>query len=151
MSKGLQISTSYTLSKSTDTNSYDGTLTAQNNLDLADSVGPSDFDGRHRVSVNASWDLPFHGNRLKDGWQVVLVEQAQTGNPLNIVTNITTITGTQTVRPDLVGSLPAITPTPNVDPTTGAVTSYQWFASNTVCDPRIAGSCTSSTPFALPY
>jgi hypothetical protein len=82
----------------------------------------------------------------------VVVEQAQTGNPLNIVTGISTITGTNNlVRPDLVGSLPAITPTANVDPVTGAVTSYQWFASNTVCDPRVAGQCTSSTPLALPY
>ena len=112
LSKGLQLSGSYTLSKSTDTNSYDGTLTAQDNTNLAGSVGPSDFDVRHRVSVNASYDLPFSGNRWKDGWQVVVVEQAQTGNPLNVVTNITTITGTATVRPDLIGALPAITPTP---------------------------------------
>jgi hypothetical protein len=151
LTHGLQLSGSYTLSKSTDTNSYDGTLTAQDSTNLAGSVGPSDFDVRHRVSVNASYDLPFHGNRFKDGWQVVVVEQAQTGNPLNIVTNITTITGTATVRPDLIGSLPAITPTANTDPVTGAVTSYQWFTSATVCDPRVAGQCTSSTPFALPY
>jgi Carboxypeptidase regulatory-like domain/TonB dependent receptor len=151
LSHGLQLSGSYTLSKSTDTNSYDGTLTAQDNTNLAGSVGPSDFDVRHRVSVNASYDLPFHGNRWKDGWQVVVVEQAQTGNPLNIVTNITTITGTATVRPDLIGALPAITPAPVLDPTTGAVTSYTWFAGNTVCDPRVAGSCTSSSVFALPY
>ena len=128
MTHGLQLSGSYTLSKSTDTNSYDGTLTAQDSTNLADSVGPSDFDVRHRVSVNMSYDLPFKGNRFKDGWQVVVVEQAQTGNPLNIVTNITTITGTATVRPDLIGALPAITPTPVVDPATGAVTSYKWFA-----------------------
>ena len=151
LSKGLQLSGSYTLSKSTDTNSYDGTLTAQDNTNLAGSVGPSDFDVRHRVSVNASYDLPFSGNRWKDGWQVVVVEQAQTGNPLNVVTNITTITGTATVRPDLIGALPAITPTPVLDPVTGAVTSYTWFAGNTVCDPRVAGSCTSSSVFALPY
>ncbi len=151
LSKGLQIQGSYTLSKSTDTNSYDGTQTAQNSFDLANSVGPSDFDVRHRVAVNLSYDLPFRGNRLKEGWQVVVVEQAQTGNPVNIVTNIATITGSTTVRPDLIGALPTIVATPNVDPTTGAVTSYQWFASNTVCDPRIAGSCTSSSVFALPY
>jgi hypothetical protein len=156
MTHGLQLSGSYTLSKSTDTNSYDGTGAGNNgslqdSTNIAGSEGPSDFDVRHRVSVNASYDLPFHGNRLKDGWQVVVVEQAQTGNPLNIITNITTITGVSSVRPDLVGSLPAITPTPNVDPVTGAVTSYQWFASATVCDPRVAGQCTSSTPFALPY
>jgi hypothetical protein len=151
LTHGLQIQGSYTLSKSTDTNSYDGTLTAQDSTNLADSVGPSDFDVRHRIGVNLTYELPFHGNRLKDGWQLVVVEQAQTGNPLNIVTNIATITGSATVRPDLVGSLPSITPTPNTDPTTGGVSSYQWFASNTVCDPRVAGQCTSSTPFHLPY
>ena len=156
VTQGLQVSGSYTLSKSTDTNSYDGTGAGNNgslqdSTNLADSVGPSDFDVRHRFSLNASYDLPFKGNRLKDGWQIVVVEQAQTGNPLNIITNITTITGVSSVRPDLVGSLPTITPTANTDPATGAVTSYQWFASNTVCDPRVAGQCTSSTPFALPY
>ena len=157
LTHGLQVSGSYTLSKSTDTNSYDGTLTAQDNTNLADSVGPSDFDVRHRVSVNMSYDLPFRGNRWKDGWQVVLVEQAQTGNPLNIVTNIATITGTTTVRPDLIGALPAITPTPVLDPVTGAVTSYTWFAGggNVVCDPRTTApanqQCTSASVFALPY
>jgi hypothetical protein len=156
ISHGLQLSGSYTLSKSTDTNSYDGTGAGnagslQDSTNLADSVGPSDFDVRHRVSVNASWDLPFQGNRWKDGWQIVVVEQAQTGNPVNILTNITTITGVSSVRPDLIGALPAITPAAVLDSTTGAVTSYTWFAGNTVCDPRVAGSCTSSSVFALPY
>ena len=155
LAHGLQIQGSYTLSKSTDTNSYDGTLTAQDNTNLADSVGPSDFDVRHRVSLNMSYDLPFKGNRWKDGWQVVLVEQAQTGNPLNIVTNVATITGTATVRPDLIGALPAINPHPNND-ANGFPISYQWFDGQTnVCDPRVAaggvGACTSSSIFALPY
>ena len=155
LSHGFQFQGSYTLSKSTDTNSYDGTLTAQNNLDLADSVAASDFDVRHRVSFNATWELPFHGNRLKDGWQVVVVEQAQTGNPFNIVTNIATITGTATVRPDLIGALPSINPHPNSD-ANGFPISYQWFdGQTTVCDPRIAapaaGSCNASSVFALPY
>jgi carboxypeptidase family protein len=155
LSRGLLVQGSYTLSKSTDTNSYDGTLTAQDNTNLADSVGPSDFDVRHRVSVNMSYDLPFKGNRWKDGWQVVLVEQAQTGNPLNIVTNIATITGTATVRPDLIGALPTINPHANLD-ANGLPISYQWFdGQTTVCDPRVAaggvGACTSSSVFALPY
>ena len=153
LSKGLQLQGSYTLAKSTDTNSYDGTLTAQDNTNIADSEALSDFDVRHRFSINASYDLPFRGNRWKDGWQVVVVEQAQTGNPLNIVTNITTITGTATVRPDLIGTA-VISPTPNLD-ANGNVVSYQWFPSNTVCDPRIAapaaGSCNSSSVYALPY
>ncbi|MFN8059918.1 MAG: TonB-dependent receptor [Vicinamibacterales bacterium] len=150
MTKGLQFSASYTLSKSTDTNSYEGTLTAQDNTNIRGSEGLSDFDVRHRFSINASYELPFHGNRLKDGWQVVVVEQAQTGNPLNIVTNITTITGTATVRPDLIGALPPIVAKPNLD-AAGHVVSYQWFNGATVCDPRVAGSCTSSSVFALPY
>ena len=54
------------------------------------------------------------------------------------MTNITTITGTATVRPDLIGPLPAIVPTPNLD-TNGFPVSYQWFdGQTTVCDPRIA-------------
>jgi len=153
LTHGLHLQGSYTLSKSTDTNSYDGTLTAQNNLDLAGSVGPSDFDVRHRVSANVSYELPFHGNQLKDGWQVVVVEQAQTGNPFNIVTNISTITGTATVRPDLIGRLPAISPHPNNDQN-GFPVSYNWFDGTTVCDPRLTsgnGVCTSSSVFALPY
>jgi hypothetical protein len=162
MTHGLQLSGSYTLSKSTDTNSYDGTG-AQNNgslqdsTDIAGSEGPSDFDVRHRMAINLSYDLPFHGNRLKDGWQVVLVEQAQTGNPLNVITNITTISGVSSVRPDLIGALPAITPSPVLDPATGAVTSYTWFAggNNAVCDPRTTApanqQCTSASVFALPY
>jgi hypothetical protein len=161
MSRGLQLSASYVLSKSTDTNSYDATGAAanngslQNSFNLKDSEGPSDFDVRHRVTVNLSYELPFHGNRWKDGWQVVLVEQAQTGNPLNVITNITTITGVSSVRPDLIGPLPAINPHPNND-SNGFPVSYQWFdGQTTVCDPRVApggaGACTSSSIFALPY
>src|SRR5262249_2946282 len=98
LSSGLQLQGSYTLSKSTDTNSYDGTGAGNNgslqdSTNIGDSYGLSDFDVRHRFSINASYDLPFRGNRLKDGWQVVVVEQAQTGNPLNIITNISTISG----------------------------------------------------------
>jgi hypothetical protein len=164
LSKGLQVAASYTLSKSTDSNSYDnaggnnGTATnnngsLQDSTNLAGSEGPSDFDVRHRFSLNASYDLPFHGNRLKDGWQIVVVEQAQTGNPLNVITNISNITGTVSVRPDLIGT-PTSVATPNLD-ANGNVISYQWFGSNTVCDPRIAapapGSCNSSSVYALPY
>src|SRR5207245_5995258 len=80
MSKGLQVSMSYTLSKSTDTNSYDNTGantngSLQDSTNLADSEAPSDFDTRHRFSLNGTYELPFHGNRFKDGWQVTGVLQ----------------------------------------------------------------------------
>jgi hypothetical protein len=142
MTHGLQFSASYTLSKSTDTNSFDGTGantngSLQNSYDIADSEGPSDFDVRHRFSINGTYELPFHGNQLKEGWQVVVVTQTQSGGPFNVITNINTFTGVASLRPDLIGD-PAVL---------GSVT--QWFA-NSVCDPRIAGSCTSSSVFALP-
>jgi hypothetical protein len=142
MTRGLQLSSSYTLSKSTDTNSYDATgATAngslQDSYDLAGSEGPSDFDVRHRFSFNGTYELPFSGNQLKKGWQVVGVLQLQSGSPVNIITNVNTFTGVASLRPDLVGD-PAIL---------GSVS--QWFSSS-VCDPRIAGSCTSSSVFALP-
>jgi hypothetical protein len=146
MSKGLQLSAAYTLSKSTDTNSYEGTGgnnngSLQNSYDLADSESVSDFDTRHRFSLNGTYELPFHGNRLVDGWQVVGVVQLQSGNPLNVITNINTFTGVTSLRPDLVGD-PSIVGSPT-----------QWF-NNTVCDPRIAapaaGSCSASSVFALP-
>jgi len=146
MSKGLQVSSSYTLSKSTDTNSYDGTGantngSLQDSYNLLDSYGPSDFDTRHRFSLNGTYELPFKGNRLKYGWQVTGVLQFQSGNPVNIITTLNTLTGVTSLRPDLVGD-PSIIGSPN-----------QWF-NNAVCDPRIAapaaGSCSSSSVFALP-
>jgi hypothetical protein len=138
MMHGLQFSSSYTLSKSTDTNSFDGTFVTQDSTNIAGSEGLSDFDVRHRFSVNGTYELPFHGNRLKEGWQVVVVAQMQSGGPFNVVTNINTFTGVNnSLRPDLVGD-PAILGSVN-----------QWF-NNSVCDPRIAASCTASSVFALP-
>jgi hypothetical protein len=147
MAKGLQLAASYTLSKSTDTNSYDATGATlngslQNSYDLTDSEGPSDFDVRHRFSVNGTYELPFHGNRLKDGWQVTGVVQLQSGSPVNIITTINTLTGVASLRPDLVGDLKVLQ---NVN---------QWFSAG-VCDPRAvapaAGLCDSNSVFALPY
>ena len=146
MSHGVQLSASYTLSKSMDTNSYDATgATAngslQDSTNLSDSYGPSDFDTRHRFSINGTWELPFHGNRLADGWQITGVVQLQSGNPVNIITTLNTLTGVTSLRPDLVGD-PSI-----------LGSAAQWFA-NSVCDPRIAapaaGSCNGSQVFALP-
>ena len=146
MSKGLQLAGSYTLSKSTDTNSYDGTGgnnngSLQNSYDLADSYGPSDFDVRHRFSLNGTYELPFHGSRLTEGWQVTGVLQLQSGSPVNILTNINTFTGVTSLRPDLVG-----------DPK-GNKSVTQYFNAS-VCDPRVvapaAGSCNSNSVFAYP-
>ena len=137
--RGLQFNASYTLSKSTDFNSLSNSLvTVQNSFDLAESEGLSDYYARHRFVINVIYDLPFRGNAFKDGWQVGLITQAQGGNPISIVTNVTTFTGVNnSLRPDLIGDASVI----------GSPT--QWF-NNSVCDPRIPGSCTASSVFALP-
>jgi hypothetical protein len=140
--KGLQFNASYTLSKSTDTNSLSTqTIVVQDSNNIADSEGPSDYDVRHRFVISAIYDLPFKGNRVVEGWQFGLVTQAQTGSPVNVVTALGNLTGVvNTLRPDLIGD-PTIVGSPT-----------QWFNSTT-CDLRIAtgaGSCGAGAVFALP-
>jgi carboxypeptidase family protein/TonB-dependent receptor-like protein len=139
LSRGLQFDTSYTLSKSTDYNSLsENVIRIQNSFNIAGDLALSDFDARHRFVMSTIYQLPFNGNAFKEGWQIAAIVQAQTGNPLNIVTNVTTFNGVvNTLRPDLIGSLDAIGD------------RNQWF-SNSVCNPSIAGSCTASSVFAIP-
>jgi hypothetical protein len=136
--KGLQFNASYTLSKSSDTNSLStAPIVVQDSNNIADSYGPSDYDVRHRFVINAIYELPFKGNRAVEGWQLSVVTQAQTGSPVNIVTAIPNFTGVNnTLRPDLIG-----------DPSIIGSTT-RWF-NNAVCDPS-AGSCAPGAVFALP-
>jgi outer membrane receptor protein involved in Fe transport len=114
LSRGLQFNTSYTFSKSIDYNSLNSQgVVVQNSYNLRDSRGLSDFDARHRFVVSGLYELPFHGNQLKDGWQLSTIVQLQSGNPVNIVANNATFTGTNnTVRPDVTGPID-ILGTPN--------------------------------------
>jgi hypothetical protein len=136
--KGLQFNTSYTLSKSTDTNSLsNAVVVVQDSNNIGDSEGPSDYDVRHRFVVSAIYDLPFKGNRLAEGWQLGVITQAQTGSPVNLVLASGTFTGvTNSVRPDLIGD-PSIIGSKD-----------QWF-NNSVCDPS-KGACAAGSVFALP-
>lgn len=84
-------------------------VTVQNGYDLADSWGPSDFDARHRFAVRGVYDLPFGTGAFRSGWQVAAMLQSQSGNPLNIVTSGTSVTGIpNTVRPDVTGPITVI-------------------------------------------
>jgi hypothetical protein len=105
LSKGLQLAGSYTLSKSTDTNSLsENTIRIQNSFDIAGDLAPSDFDARHRFVVSAIYDLPFTAHAAIRGWQVAAVVQAQSGNPVHIVTSSAILTGVpNAVRPDVTG------------------------------------------------
>jgi Carboxypeptidase regulatory-like domain/TonB dependent receptor len=139
LSRGLQFDASYTLSKSTDTNSLsENTIRIQNSFNIIGDLAPSDYDARHRFVINTIYQLPFTGSAFAEGWQIGGIVQAQTGNPVTIVTNVTTFNGVvNTLRPDLIGKLDVIGD------------RNQWFANN-ACDPRIAGSCTASSVLAIP-
>jgi hypothetical protein len=53
---------------------------------------------------SAIYALPFSGHALTRGWQVATVVQAQSGNPINIVTSNSGLNGSpNTVRPDVTG------------------------------------------------
>jgi Carboxypeptidase regulatory-like domain/TonB dependent receptor len=107
LSQRLQFDTSYTWSKSLDTNSLNSSgFAIQDSYNIASQYGPSDFDARHRFVLSAVYSLPFTEHVLTRGWQVAAVVQSQSGNPINIVTGNSSLTGTpNTVRPDLAGPI----------------------------------------------
>jgi hypothetical protein len=105
--RGLQFDASYTWSRSLDTNSLNSSgFALQDAYDIAGEYGPSDFDARHRAVFKAIYDLPFTGHALTRNWQVAVVVQSQSGNPVNIVTSTSSLNGVpNTVRPDLTGPI----------------------------------------------
>jgi outer membrane receptor protein involved in Fe transport len=118
--KGLQFNVAYAYSKSIDDNSrnYQG-IVIQNSYNINGDRGLSDFDTRNRIVLNGIYQLPFHGNRLKDGWQLSLIEQTQTGNPLNFHTSNAAFTGQALLRPNISGPVETgISPATNGSATT---------------------------------
>jgi hypothetical protein len=110
LSRGLLFDTSYTWSKSLDTNSLNSSgFAVQNGYDIPNQYGLSDFDARHRFVLSATYEMPFAGHALTRGWQLATIVQAQSGNPVNIVTSNSTLNGVpNTVRPDVVGPIRVI-------------------------------------------
>jgi hypothetical protein len=102
--KGLQFNASYTLSKSIDDNSRNVQgLTVQDSYNLRGDRGLSDFNAQDRFVLNGIYELPFKGNRLKEGWRVSLIETAQTGNPINFHLSNTSFAGAAVLRPNVTG------------------------------------------------
>jgi hypothetical protein len=104
---GLQIHASYTWSKSLDYNSLSSQgVVVQDSYNLRGDRGLSDFDALQRFVFAAIYDLPSHHSRLTQNWQVSVLVQAQSGNPVNIVMSNSTITGVgNTLRPNVVGPI----------------------------------------------
>ncbi|HVG55312.1 MAG TPA: TonB-dependent receptor [Vicinamibacterales bacterium] len=106
MRQGFQVGATYALSKSRDTNSRSSpptTIPVQNSYDVDGDWGLSDFDVRHRTTLTAVYNTPWRHVALSD-WTCAIVFQAQSGNPVNLVTNNSTLTGVpNTVRPNVTG------------------------------------------------
>jgi hypothetical protein len=115
LSRNLQFTGSYTWSKSIDLNSRNGqVVVVQDSYNVRNDRGLSDFDARHRFVLNGVYDLPFHRNRLVDGWEVSLIQTLQSGNPITFRTSNTALTGLQTVRASVTGPvLTGYTPASN--------------------------------------
>jgi hypothetical protein len=63
-----------------------GSSSLTNPYDFSIDKGLCVTDIRHNLVVNAVYRLPFHGNRLKDGWQLTGIETYRTGLPYTITT-----------------------------------------------------------------
>ena len=108
LSHGVQVNSTYVWSKSQDLNSLGSqgalstTLAPQNSFNPKGDYGLSDFDARDHFVFSGIWNLPFHGNRVVDGWLLANITQLQSGNPLNVITT-STYNGVGAIRPTLVG------------------------------------------------
>ena len=133
-SHGFQFLSSYTYSKSLDYNSLSTgeTYILQNAYNPRGDYGPSEFDVRRRFVLSGFYQLPFTANRLVAGWEIGTVIQAQTGNPLNPTTSITTPISL-TVRPDVTGPI-RVTGDPSA-----------WFGTSAVFATEFASPCVNTT------
>jgi hypothetical protein len=133
-SHGLEFLGSYTYSKSLDYNSLSTgeTYILQNAYNPRGDYGPSEFDVRHRFVLSGFYELPFKANRVVAGWQVGIITQAQTGNPLNPTVAINPGVSL-TVRPNVTGPI-QVTGDPGA-----------WFGSKTVFAAEFASPCVGTT------
>ena len=108
-SQDLQTQISYTWSKSMDNGSTSSSLEGAGQ-DISDPYnaardrGPSGFNRTQSFVGSAVYALPFHGNRLADGWQISGIFTAVSGAPFSVVTGYdqTGIEGLSVRRPNLV-------------------------------------------------
>ncbi len=122
LSSGFLVKASYTYSKSIDDNSRNVQgLVVQNSYNLRGDRGLSDFDARDHFVLSGIYQLPFHGNRLKEGWEFSIIDTAQTGNPINFHLSNTSFVGAAVLRPDITGPvMTGFTPATNLSATSVA-------------------------------
>jgi hypothetical protein len=91
-SQGFSFGGAYTLSKIYDSGSHQRDV-VPNAFDTSALWGPSEYDRRHVVVLNAIYELPIFKNRsgltrkLFGGWTLTAVSQMQTGVPVSVGSN----------------------------------------------------------------
>lgn len=89
--KGFLFGLAYTLSKSSDDGSAQRDV-VPNAFDVSNLWGPSTYDRRHVVVINAVYQLPIFRDKdklmgkLLGGWTISAISQFQTGTPVTIAT-----------------------------------------------------------------
>ncbi|MGC1106091.1 MAG: TonB-dependent receptor, partial [Candidatus Acidiferrales bacterium] len=138
---GFEFLASYTYSKSLDYSSLDfPNDLPQDSNNLRNEYGPSDFDARNRFVLSGFYTLPFKGNRLVSGWQLALVTQAQSGNPLTAyMTGVSGLFPGATIRPDVSGSIDTES-VPALPVNGKPFYGVQWIANPTVFSSPCTGS-----------
>jgi outer membrane receptor protein involved in Fe transport len=142
-SRGLQFNASYTWSKSIDYNSLNSQgIVVQDSYNIRGDRGLSDFDARHRFVWSGLYELPWRGNRLKEGWQLSGILQFQSGNPVNILTNNGSYSGVVSLRPEVYGPIPTgAGPAQNAN-----VFNVQWFPASVCTAPGTPAGCLFFAP-----
>ena len=106
LSAGWQAQLAYTYSECTDNGSgsylVDGGTTQANPFNAAYDKGWCAYYNRHNVTVNSTFMLPFHDNKILGGWQLSGVLTYHTGYPVNISDGFAqAFSGGGANRPDL--------------------------------------------------
>jgi hypothetical protein len=85
-SRGYMFNVNYTFSRSLDTFSDEGIFQIEHDQTRPWlNRGLSDFHRKHRLILSWTWELPFKGNRLVEGWQVAGIGTFQSGRPFTVV------------------------------------------------------------------
>jgi len=119
VARNIQAQASYTFSKCT--SDGDATLATLSGNAPSNYENPYDrsydqalcgFNVTHTFRLNVLGSLPFHGNRLIEGWQLSGILAANTGLPFNVIDGVdqsNQINATNFPRPNYAPNNPAVT------------------------------------------
>ncbi len=120
LTRGLQVLSFYSFSKSLDNTSKDSFAFASIfRIDPRTDRGPSDFDVRHLLSASISYDVPApparqFGNALLRNWSMDSIIRVQTALPVNVLAGRLIFGISGIARPDLVEGVPLYLDDPTV-------------------------------------